>query len=158
MNKLVFIGILILIVTTNSFGQSPNSSRFKSQNSQAEKFSFKNDSLSKLTQHELELLLERSISYKKIGIGLTIAGPVSMASTFAYFGLGGESLDFGALLFFGGALITLIGIPYLIVNSLRVKKIENIIQDKVTIKIAPCWYHNGMAKSNQTGLTLRISF
>ncbi|WP_340113149.1 hypothetical protein [Maribellus mangrovi] len=143
MKTTLTLGVLLLLFTFTGFAQR----------------TYSEENLAQLSPEEINVLLKQANENKTIAWVFTIVGPVSMASMFVFNEVSdGISFQTAGLLFFGGALVTIIGIPMLLVNSSRVKKINKSMQDKLSLKIAPCSFHNYMAQGNQMGLTLRIRF
>lgn len=125
------------------------------------------------SQEELNLHLTKAKKLRKKGAILSIAGPASaviglamFANNFSLsFGGASESNDdlaaAGLGLFLVGTGTTLVGIPILGVNSLRVKRIKGVINSNsrgVYLELVPGVFQNQVAQKKQTGLSLRLRF
>lgn len=143
MKRVSAIGLILILFTLTSHAQKPYST----------------EKLAQTSQEDLNVLLEKAKKNKTTGMIFTIVGPVAVASMFILNeATGGIDLDTAGILFFGGSVATLIGLPVLIVNSSRVNKINNVLSDRVFIEIAPCRFHNYMAQNHQNGVIFRIRF
>ena len=95
---------------------------------------------------------------------MSIAGPVSFITGISLMSLGysegGNQAEFlaGSLLFVGGVVSTVVGLPILITNSSRVKRIKSAInnQQGLSLNLAPGFVYNNNAQKFYPGITLRI--
>jgi len=149
MKKISFIGIFFIIFVFTSNAQGVYSIQ-----------SLEKDSLQALNLH-----LEKAQKLKKTGLVMTIAGPVGCIAGFTIAGLsysGGTYAGFvaGTLFFVGGVISTVVGLPILITNSSRVKRVKTAINNKqgLSLNIAPGFVYNNNAQNFYPGLTLRARF
>jgi len=149
-NKLLLIGLTFIIFDLTCHAQGVYSP----------------ENLEKGTLVGLNLNLEKAHRLKSTGVFLCIAGPVLSAGGIAlavnaYSG-GGSSDEFGAgtIMFLGGIITTVVGLPILITGSTRVKRVKTAINKKngFSLNIAPCFVYNNNAQNFYPVLTLKTRF
>lgn len=148
MGKSSFISLIFIILISTSHAQGIYSEQ-----------SLEKDSLPTLNLH-----LERAQKLKKTGKIMSIVGPVSFIAGISLMSLGysdgGTEVEFlaGSLLLLGGVVSTVVGLPILITNSSRVKRIKSAINNQhgLSFNIAPGFVYNNNAQKFYPGITLRI--
>ncbi len=109
--------------------------------------------------------LEKAQKLKKTGAILSIAGPVSFVAGVllgaAAWSGGTEAMwQVGAGMIIIGTFTTVIGLPILITNSSRVKKVRNAINSRTgaSLNLTPCFVYNSKSQFLSPGLALQIRF
>ena len=130
--------------------------------------SYSKQNLEQVSLYKLDNYLAKAKKLRTTGGILFIAGPLlafagmGMAIVYGYCESQNAFLfGSGVVLFFVGAGATVVGLPILIIGLSRVKRIKNIkkfTSDGVYFEIAPCTFHNNIARSYQSGITLQIRF
>ena len=116
---------------------------------------------------ELRANFVKARKLKKTGTILTLGGVGAGVTGIFIFSqawagnLGEEFSTIGPILFIAGVGAILIGLPSIIIGSIRVKKINNVIAVSypfLKIDLEPCVQYNLVAQNYQPGLTLNIRF
>ena len=121
--------------------------------------------LRQASPEELIASLKKSQQLKKTGAAFSIAGPI-------IFGIGiikAASEEPGSysisdetgMIIMAGTISTFVGLPILITNSSRVKRITRIMNENSQtffFELAPCSFQNCLSNNYQPGVTMRIRF
>lgn len=132
---------------------------------QAQKI-YSKEKLVKASTEDLNFYLEKAQKLKKTGGTLSIAGPVIFISGYglasAAWSGGTQALwaiGYGMLI--AGPIVTLVGLPMLIIGSSRIKNINDIKSTAfncIKMDLAPSGIYNYATQNYQPGITLRIRF
>jgi len=161
MIRIIVLGILILIATSNSIAQGPGPhfDRNKSPSNKSKHYMFKDDNLSKLSQDELVDCLGYAKRMKRGGYVITGAGLAMYGSVILQRNSIGLDAAIGILIAGTGFLI--VGIPVSITNASRAKRVRAFMSSSdqvINIRLSPHLNYNQYSSSYQPGISLVISF
>jgi len=151
MKRIISLIILMLTLTVASYSQN----LYSRQN------------MEHASGQELRANFAKARKLKKTGTILTLGGlGAGVTGVFIFSqswagNLGEEFATIGPILFIGGVGAILIGIPTIIIGSIRIKKINNIIAasyPNLKLDLKPCAQYNLLTQNYHPGLTLNIRF
>ena len=117
------------------------------------------ENLEQMSTEDLNVLLKSAKSYKTAGIVGTMLGPFSIASILVLNETkGGISFETAGIIFTCGLVSTIVGIPTWIVNKSRIKRINTILDNRVSLKFSPYKFNNDPFSGSQYGFSLTLSF
>jgi hypothetical protein len=150
MKKTGLIGFLIILFSLTSHAQG----LYSKQN------------LSKASEKDLELYLEKALKTTRTGALFSVAGSASFVTGILVAGIrssGGseETYRFGLGLAFAGFCSSVIGLPILISGTARIKKVtdaKNALKVTTSVNLGPSTFYNYETQNFQPGIRLRIVF
>jgi len=123
---------------------------------------YSKENLQKTSLEDLNVYLEKAQKLKKAGSIVTIAGSATTVTGLVLIAMNSESTFYhGFFMSIAGPIITLVGLPILLTNSSRIKRINKIkdnLYGGVTIDLAPSGIYNCATQNYQPGITLRLRF
>ncbi len=171
MIKISVIGLLLILCTLMGYAQeiiyipNPDSIDEPIVSDSTIGRAYSQENLQNSTQENLTIYLEKAHKLKRRGGIISIVGPVTSLAGIglaiaAYSGGTGGEFAAGTLMFLGGIITTAVGLPVLIIGSIRVNKVENALKTPTgaSLNIAPNFVFNNKTQNIHPGVTLRIRF
>jgi len=122
---------------------------------------YSKQNLANASQIELNDYLIKAKKNKTTGLILTISGPVLFGGTLLLARYSDMSLDMLGFLLLTSIVSTGIGIPTLVINSLRIKRINELnkgFTDGVFLDMSPYSYQDKLTQSHSVGIKLQLRF